>query len=76
MGFESILKNLFVMVLVRKNVYKDVFLFLKMFSMFVKFLEMCVFVFENIKDICFESEQVTKSNLPTQKVLDVLFLLL
>ena len=32
--------------------------------------------FENRKDVCFEIEQVTKSNLPTQKVLDVFFLLL
>ena len=49
------------MILVRKNVYKDVCL-LKNVSMFCKMfgnvLKMCVFVFENRKD-CFEMEQVT-----------------
>ena len=53
------------MILVRKNVYKDVDLFENVFN-FVRCLEMCVFVFENCKDVCFEIEQVTKSNLPTQ----------
>ena len=47
------------MILVRKNVYKDVCL-LKMFSMFFEmFLKcVCMFVFENSKDY-FEMEQVT-----------------
>ena len=53
------------MILVRKNVYKDVCLFENV-SMFVSCLEMCVFVFENSKDSCFEMEQVTRSNIPTQ----------
>ena len=53
------------MILVRKNVYKDVCL-LKMFQYFVRCFEMCVFVFENNKD-CFEIEQVTRSYIPTQK---------
>ena len=50
------------MILVRKNVYKYVCL-LKMFCKM--FWNVCVFVFENSKD-CFEMEQVTRSNLPTQ----------
>ena len=50
------------------------------YSMFGKcfedILKVYVIVFENSKDICFEIEQATKINLPTQKVLGVLFLLL
>ena len=38
------------MILVRKNVYKDVDL-LKMFSMFVRCLEMCVFVLKIASEI-------------------------
>ena len=34
--------------------------------MFVRYFEMCVFVLENRKDSCFEVEQVTRGNLPTQ----------
>ena len=36
-------------------------------------LKVYVIVFENSKDVCFEIEQATKINLPTQKVLGVLF---
>ena len=39
-------------------------------------LKVYVIVFENSKDVYFKIEQATKSNLPTQQVLDVLFLLL
>ena len=53
------------MILVRKNVYKDVCL-QKNVSMFCKmFWNVCVFIFENSKD-CFEIDQVTRSYLPTQ----------
>ena len=53
------------MILVRKNVYKDVDL-LKMFSSFVRCFESVGDCFENRKDIYFEIEQVIMSNLPTQ----------
>ena len=53
------------MILVRKNVYKDVDL-LKMFSSFVRCFESVGDCFENSKDVCFEIEQVIRSNLPTQ----------
>ena len=57
------------MILVRKNVYKDVCL-LKNVSMFEScleiVLEMCVCLFENRKDY-FEIDQVTRSIIPTQK---------
>ena len=53
------------MILVRKNVYKDVDLFEKNFNVCKKFGNVCVY-FENSKDICFEMESVSKSNLPTQ----------
>ena len=46
--------------------HTNMFVFLKMFSMFVRCLEMCVFVFENGKDICLKIDQVTRSNLPTE----------
>ena len=54
------------MILVPKNVYKDVCLFENVFNackMFWKCVGVC---FENNKDICFKMEQVTKGNLPTQ----------
>ena len=42
--------------------------------MFLKvFLKVYVIVFENNKDVCFEIEQAIRSNIPTQKVLGVLF---
>ena len=63
------------MILVRNNVYKDVCLFENVFKFVICFENVCDY-FENSKDVCFESEKVTKSNLPTQKVLDILFLLL
>ena len=53
------------MILVRKNVYKDVNLFENVFQFCKMFGNVCV-CFEIFKDICFEMEQVTKSNLPTQ----------
>ena len=53
------------MILVRKNVYKDVDLFENVFNVCKKFGNVCV-CFENNKDIYFEMEQVIKSNLPTQ----------
>ena len=63
------------MILVHKNVYKDVDLFENVFNVCKMFGNVCV-CFENSKDICFEMEQVTKSNLPTRKFLDMVFLLL
>ena len=62
------------MILVRKNVYKDVDL-LKCFQ-FCKMFESVYDCFENSKDVfvlkiarmfCFEFEQVTRNILPTQK---------
>ena len=53
------------MILVRKNVYKDVDLFENVFN-FVRCLKIYVFVFENSKDVCFEMGKVISSNLPTQ----------
>ena len=53
------------MILVCKNVYKDVFLFENV-SMFVKCLERRVFVLKIARIVCLEIEQVTRSNLPTQ----------
>ena len=53
------------MILVRKNVYKDVDL-LKMFSSFVRCFESVGACFENSKDVLFEIEQVIRSNLPNQ----------
>ena len=53
------------MILVRKNVYKDVWSFENVFK-FVRCFESVGVCFENSKDVCFEIEQVTKSNLPTQ----------
>ena len=54
------------MILVRKNVYKDVDLFENVFNVCKMFGNVCVY-FENSKDICFEMEQVIRSILPTQK---------
>ena len=62
------------MITVRKNVCK-VLSFLKIFQVLERCLESVCECFENRKDVCFEIEQVIRSNLPTQKVLDVLFLL-
>ena len=56
---------IFVNILVRKNVYKDVWSFENVFN-FVRCLKVYVFVFENSKDVCFEMEQVIRSILPTQ----------
>ena len=53
------------MILVRKNVYKDVCLFENVFNICKMFGNVCVY-FENSKDSCLEIDQVTKSNLPTQ----------
>ena len=53
------------MILVRKNVYKDVCLFENVFK-FVKCFGNVRVYFENSKDSCLEMEQVTRSNLPTQ----------
>ena len=53
------------MILVRKNVYKDVCL-LKMFSILQDDWKCAGVCFENSKDICFKMEQLTKINLPTQ----------
>ena len=53
------------MILVGKNVYKDVCLFENVFNVCQMFGNVCV-CFENSKDSCFEMEQVTRSNLPTQ----------
>ena len=58
-------RQFFVMILVRKNVYKDVCL-LKMFSMFVRYFESVGACFENRKDVCFKIEQVIRSILLTQ----------
>ena len=53
------------MILVRKNVYKDVYLFENVFNVCEMFGNVCVY-FKNSKDSCFEMVQVTKNNLPTQ----------
>ena len=55
------------MILVRKNVYKDVCLFENVFNVCKMFLKRVCVVLENSKDSCLEIEQVTRSNLPTQK---------
>ena len=60
------------MILVCKNVYKEVGL-LKMFSSFVRYFESVGVYFENRKDVCFEMEQVIRSVLPTPKVFLVYF---
>ena len=60
------------MILIRKNVYKDVCLFENVSNVCKMFGNVCVFVFENSKDY-FEMEQVTKSNLPTQMSLLFIF---
>ena len=54
------------MILVRKNVYKDVCLFENVFNVCKMFGNVCV-CFENSKDLLFKMEQVTRSYLPTQK---------
>ena len=54
------------MILVRKNVYKDVLSFKKCFNVLQDVLKCVCVCFENSKDYCFEIEQVTRSNLPTQ----------
>ena len=53
------------MILVRKNVYKDVCLFENVFNVCKVFENVCV-CFKNSKDSCLEIEKVTRSNLPTQ----------
>ena len=54
------------MILVCKNVYKDVCLFENVLNVCKMFGNVCV-CFENSKDNCLEIEQVTRSNLPTQR---------
>ena len=49
---------------------------LKIFQCLESVFESVCDCFKNSKDVYFEIEQVTKSNLPTQKVLDVFFLIL
>ena len=61
------------MILVRKNVYKDVCLFENVFNVCKMFESVCV-CFENSKDVCFEMEQVIRSNLPTQMSFLFIFL--
>ena len=63
------------MILVRKNVYKDVCRFENVFNVCKMFGNVCV-CFENSKDGCLEIEQVTRSNLPTQNVFLMHFLFL
>ena len=46
---------------------------LKIFQVLKRCLESVCDCFENSKDVCFESEQVTKSNLLTQKVFRCVF---
>ena len=53
------------MILVCKNVYKDVWSFENVFN-FVRYLKVYVFIFENSKDVSFEMEQVIRRNLPNQ----------
>ena len=53
------------MILVRKNVYKYVCIFENVSNVCKMFGNVCV-CFENSKEVYFEMEQVTKSNLPTQ----------
>ena len=48
------------MILVSKNVYKDVDLFENVFDVCKMFGNVCV-CFENCKGICFESEQSTRN---------------
>ena len=60
------------MILVRKNVYKDVCLFENVFNVCKMFGNVCV-CFENRKDSFFEMKQATRSNLPAQNVFLVLF---
>ena len=52
------------MILVRKNVYKDIWSFENVFN-FVRCLNVGDY-FENSKDVCFEMDKVIRSNLPTQ----------
>ena len=48
--------------------YTKMFVFFEnVFNVRKIFFEMCVFVLENSKDSCLKIEQVTRSNLPTQK---------
>ena len=54
------------MILIRKNVYKDVCLFENVFNVCKMFGNVSVFVFESSKDSCLKIEQVTRSNLPTK----------
>ena len=54
------------MILVRKNVYKDVWSFENVFN-FVRCLKVYVFVLKIARMFCFEMEQVIRSILPTQK---------
>ena len=49
---EAIVQEIFIMILVCKNVYKDVDL-LKMFSSFVRYFESVGVCFENSKDVLF-----------------------
>ena len=60
------------MILVRKNVYKDVCLFENVFKVLKVAFEMCVCVFENSKD-CFEVEQGTMNYLPYSNVFPMYF---
>ena len=62
------------MILVRKNVSK-VLIFWKCFK-FERCFESVGVCFENSKDVCFEMDQVTRSNLPTQKFFMFIFFLL
>ena len=54
------------MILVRKNVYKDVCLFENVFNVCKMFGNVCVLVLENSKDSYLKIDQVIRSNLPTQ----------
>ena len=47
------------MIPIRKNVYIDVCLFENVFNVCKMFLKCVCVCFENIKDCCFEMEQVT-----------------